>query len=104
MGKKKQRLKKPTKSDSKRVREPNLFESLYNRKKFDILGKKVKDTQRKRGRARSEGIHKVGLSLFTQSDCQTVFQEPCTEILCNCAAQEHTACGVQTKAYSKRLY
>ena len=65
MVKRKQHLKKPTKSESKRDREPNLFESLYNRKKFDILGKKVKDEQRKRGRARSEGIHKVGLSLCT---------------------------------------
>ena len=37
-------------------------------------------------------------SHFAQPDCQSVYQEPCTEVLCNCAAQEHTACGVQTKA------
>ena len=55
--KKKASLKavKPRKEEGK----TNLFESIYNKKKFDILGQKSKATPKKRGQARKEGIEKV---------------------------------------------
>lgn len=37
----------------------NLFERLWNRKKFDIVGKKVKGEQRALGKARTEAVEKV---------------------------------------------
>ena len=63
--KKKASLKavKPRKEDGK----TNLFESIYNKKKFDILGQKSKATPKKRGQARKEGIEKVFHSLLQQS-------------------------------------
>ena len=41
------------------IEKPNLFESIYNKKKFDILGQKSKAALKKRGQARQEGIEKV---------------------------------------------
>ena len=38
--------------------KPNLFESIYNRKKFNILGKKQKG-ERKHGKARADAAEKV---------------------------------------------
>ena len=39
--------------------KPNPFESLYNNKKFNVLGKPAKGQQRKAGKARAEGNEKV---------------------------------------------
>jgi hypothetical protein len=39
--------------------QPNKFETLYNRKKFNVLGKKTKGDQKARGKARSDGTEKV---------------------------------------------
>lgn len=39
--------------------KPNLFERLYNRKKFDILGKKPKG-ERKHGQSVHDGVDNVG--------------------------------------------
>lgn len=38
--------------------KPNLFERLYNRKKFDILGKKTKG-ERKHGQSVHDAVDKV---------------------------------------------
>ena len=38
--------------------KPNLFERLYNRKKFDILGKKTKG-ERKHGQSVHDAVEKV---------------------------------------------
>jgi hypothetical protein len=38
--------------------KPNLFESIYNRKKFNVLGKKQKG-ERKHGKARADAAEKV---------------------------------------------
>ena len=38
--------------------KPNLFERLYNRKKFDILGKKAKG-ERKHGQSVHDAVDKV---------------------------------------------
>ena len=38
--------------------KPNLFERLYNRKKFDILGKKPKG-ERKHGQSVHDAVDKV---------------------------------------------
>ena len=37
----------------------NMFERLWNRRKFDVLGKKVKGEQKKVGKARSDAVEKV---------------------------------------------
>ena len=41
--------------------KPNLFERLYNRKKFDILGKKAKG-ERKHGQSVHDAVEKVTAS------------------------------------------
>jgi nucleolar protein 14 len=58
MGKKRPNtLQKRKREDEK----PNLFESIYNRKKFNVLGKKQKG-ERKHAKARSEAVNKVSPS------------------------------------------
>ena len=37
----------------------NMFERLWNRRKFDVLGKRVKGEQKKVGKARSDAVEKV---------------------------------------------
>lgn len=37
----------------------NLFERLWNRKKFDIVGKKVKGEQKSLGKSRSDAVDRV---------------------------------------------
>jgi hypothetical protein len=53
--------KKKSKQPSKAAPsvQPNKFETLYNRKKFNVLGKKTKGDQKARGQARSDGTEKV---------------------------------------------
>lgn len=47
-------------SAAKKTEEkPNLFERIYNRKKFNILGKKIKGEHKTLGRARSDAYDKV---------------------------------------------
>ncbi len=43
--------------------KPNLFERMFNRKKFDVLGKKSKGQQRKIGQARSDAVERVSLNV-----------------------------------------
>lgn len=53
-------------SEAKKVKGPkeNPFESIWSRRKFDILGKKRKDEERRRvGLSRSLAIQKVPLSV-----------------------------------------
>jgi len=52
----KKKAKQPAKAPSV---QPNKFETLYNRKKFNVLGKKTKGDQKARGKARSDGTEKV---------------------------------------------
>lgn len=47
------------KQSSTKDEKPNLFERMFNRKKFDILGKKAKGQQKKLGQSRSEAVEKV---------------------------------------------
>ena len=42
------------------VQQPNKFELLHSRKKFSVLGKKVKGENRSRLQSRSDAIDKVG--------------------------------------------
>ena len=37
----------------------NMFERLWNRRKFDVLGKKVKGEQQRVGKARSDAVERV---------------------------------------------
>ena len=43
--------------------KPNPFETIWSRRKFDILGKKRKGEERRVGLARSRAIEKVELNL-----------------------------------------
>ncbi len=56
MGKKK--AVKPWRAAKEQSAQPNAFERIYNRKKFDVLGKKQKG-ERKHGKARSDAVTKV---------------------------------------------
>lgn len=51
---------KPKLIRQKQEDKPNLFEHIYNRKKFDILGRKHKGV-RKHGKARTDAVDKVAL-------------------------------------------
>eukprot|EP00897_Mesotaenium_endlicherianum_P006282 jgi/Mesen1/5682/ME000288S04895 len=44
----------------------NLFERLWNRKKFDVLGKKVKGEQKKLGKARGDAIERRKATLLQE--------------------------------------
>eukprot|EP00884_Botryococcus_braunii_P010637 jgi/Botrbrau1/19575/Bobra.0035s0060.1 len=46
--------------------KPNLFERMFNRKKFDILGKKAKGQQRKLGQARSDAVERRKKTLLVE--------------------------------------
>ena len=59
MGKKK--AVKPWRAAKEQSAQPNAFERIYNRKKFDVLGKKQKG-ERKHGKARSDAVTKVSRS------------------------------------------
>ena len=54
----KAKAKQPAKAAKPSV-QPNKFETLYNRKKFNVLGKKSKGDKQARGKARSDGTEKV---------------------------------------------
>lgn len=56
MGKKK--AVKPWRAAKEQSAQPNAFERIYNRKKFDVLGKKQKG-ERKHGKARTDAVTKV---------------------------------------------
>lgn len=62
---KKKKMKKSSKSGPKakdmKLKAPkeNPFETIWSRRKFDILGKKRKGEQRRIGEARSSAIEKV---------------------------------------------
>ena len=43
----------------KKVHGPNLFERMSNKKRFDVLGKKVKGETRHTGRLRTAAVEKV---------------------------------------------
>ena len=55
---------KPWRAAAEQIAQPNAFERIYNRKKFDVLGKKQKG-ERKQGKARSDAVTKV--STFLQN-------------------------------------
>ena len=61
MGKK--RNVKPWRAAAEQTAQPNAFERIYNRKKFDVLGKKQKG-ERKQGKARSDAVTKVSQILL----------------------------------------
>lgn len=48
--------------------KPNLFERLYNRKKFDVLGKKVKG-ERKHGQSVHDAVEKVSITSIAAAVC-----------------------------------
>lgn len=48
--------------------KPNLFERLYNRKKFDVLGKKVKG-ERKHGQSVHDAVDKVSVTSMMAAAC-----------------------------------
>ena len=50
--------KRPDGKSAMQEGKPNLFERLYNRKKFDILGKKAKG-ERKHGQSVHDAVDKV---------------------------------------------
>lgn len=50
--------KRPDVKSATQESKPNLFERLYNRKKFDILGKKAKG-ERKHGQSVHDAVDKV---------------------------------------------
>lgn len=54
------------KQASTKDEKPNLFERMFNRKKFDVLGKKAKGQQRKLGQSRSEAVEKVRSHVTTR--------------------------------------
>ena len=56
-GKKKRRGEVPT--FEKKAAGPNLFERMSNKKRFDVLGKKVKGETRHTGRLRTAAVEKV---------------------------------------------
>lgn len=52
--------KRPVRQERKpAAQQPNRFELLHNRKKFNILGKKSKGETKSRLQARSDAINKV---------------------------------------------
>ena len=60
----KKRNSKPWRAAAEQTAQPNAFERIYNRKKFDVLGKKQKG-ERKHGKARSDAVTKVSPFLLT---------------------------------------
>ncbi len=54
----KKKTVKPWRAAKEQSTQPNAFERIYNRKKFDVLGKKQKG-ERKHGKARSDAVTKV---------------------------------------------
>lgn len=49
---------KPKHISRRKEAKPNLFEHIYNKKKFNVLGKKQKGEQ-KHGKARADAVDKV---------------------------------------------
>ncbi len=91
MGKKK--AVKPWRAAAEQTAQPKAFERIYNRKKFDVLGKKQK-SERRHGKARSDAVTKVSTPsqhapavptarLVTYGDCYHT-----------CAEEKHAAGGV----------
>ncbi len=64
MAKKRQRAQKP--AFEKKEALPNLFERLSNKKRFDVLGRKVKGDVRNVSRLRTAATEKVSSSCITQ--------------------------------------
>lgn len=58
-GKKKKNAGPNAKAMKQKTSKPNPFESIWSRRKFDILGKKRKGEERRLGLARSRAIDKV---------------------------------------------
>ena len=90
---------KPWRAAKEQSTQPNAFERIYNRKKFDVLGKKQKG-ERKHGKARSDAVTKVsksgaGYSLMHAFDAlsQSLMY----------AEEQHTVGGVQRDAKVQRL-
>ena len=74
--------------------KPNLFERLYNRKKFDILGKRTKG-ERKHGQSVHDAVDKVSISCITVAACIT---ETCSSKRTTSPqlTQAHGLCNSQT--------
>lgn len=49
---------KPKQFSRRKEAKPNLFEHIYNKKKFNVLGKKQKG-ELKHGKARADAVDKV---------------------------------------------
>lgn len=56
--------------------KPNLFERLYNRKKFDILGKKAKG-ERKHGQSVHDAVEKVCIQTESLDDYRSIAYHVC---------------------------
>ena len=95
MGKKK--AVKPWRAAAEQPAQPNAFERIYNRKKFDVLGKKQKG-ERKHGKARSDAVTKVSIPSQHAPSTPTARLVPPSERLTTCAEKEHAAGGVQRHA------
>lgn len=57
--------------------KPNPFETIWSRRKFDILGKKRKGEERRIGRARSLAIQKVNYKTLSPIKNSTFFPHIC---------------------------
>lgn len=69
-GKKKRKGEMPT--FEKKAAGPNLFERLSNKKRFDVLGKKVKGETRHTGRLRTAAVEKVRGAMEQARGCMCV--------------------------------
>ena len=96
MGKKKN--VRPWRTAAEQPAQPNAFERIFNRKRFDVLGKKQKG-ERKQGKARSDAVTKVSSFLLDiESACPRQAAGPClTGSMCR-AEKRHSAGGVQRHA------
>ena len=96
MGKRK--AAKPWRAAAEQKAEPNAFERIYNRKKFDVLGKKQKG-ERKHGKARSDAVAKVSTpASFTSQTARRIVYAADLMRDASCAEEEHAAGGVQGDA------
>ena len=95
MGKKK--AVKPWRAAAEQTAQPNAFERIYNRKKFDVLGKKQKG-ERKYGKARSDAVTKVSTPSQHAPSMVTASLAPPSERLTTCAEETHAVGGVQRHA------
>ena len=99
----KRRNVKPWRAAAEHTAQPNAFERIYNRKKFDVLGKKQKG-ERKQGKARSDAVTKVSpLLLNIDAACRWQAATLFLTGLMRHTEEKHSTRGVQRHAEVKCL-